>query len=43
MCMREWVKGSKTYSYWMVSWWEGDRARNVHLESYRKMSQAKPW
>lgn len=38
--VEEKVKGSKTYSYWMVSWWEGDRARNVHLGSCRKMSHA---
>ncbi len=38
--VEEKVKGSKTYHYWMVSWWEGDRARNVHLGSCRKMSQA---
>jgi hypothetical protein len=30
-------KGSKTYSYWMASWREGDRTRNVHLVSYMKM------
>ena len=23
------LKGSKTYSYWMASWREGDRTRNV--------------
>lgn len=30
-------KGSKTYLYWMVSWREGDKVRNVHLGSCRKM------
>jgi predicted acyl esterase len=30
-------KGSKTYIYWMASWREGDRTRNVHLGSARKM------
>jgi hypothetical protein len=30
-------KGSRTYSYWMACWREGDRTRNVHLGSSRKM------
>ena len=30
-------KGSKTYMYWMASWREGDRTRNIHLGSARKM------
>jgi hypothetical protein len=30
-------KGSKTYSYWMASWREGGKTRNVHLGSVRKM------
>jgi hypothetical protein len=30
-------KGSKTYIYWMASWREGDKTRNVHLGSTRKM------
>jgi len=30
-------KGSKTYSYWMASWREGGKTRNVHLGSARKM------
>ena len=38
---RELVKeskiGSKTYTYWMASWREGDKTRNVHLGSTRKM------
>ena len=30
-------KGSKTYTYWMACWREGDRTRNVHLGSTGKM------
>jgi hypothetical protein len=30
-------KGSKTYTYWMASWREGEKVRNVHLGSPRKM------
>jgi len=30
-------KGSRTYSYWMASWREGGKTRNVHLGSSRKM------
>ena len=30
-------KGSKTYGYWMASWREGERVRNVHLGSCMKM------
>jgi hypothetical protein len=30
-------KGSRTYSYWMASWREGGKTRNVHLGSCRKM------
>lgn len=30
-------KGSKTYGYWMASWREGDKVRNVHLGSCAKM------
>jgi hypothetical protein len=30
-------KGCKTYSYWMASWREGGKTRNVHLGSSRKM------
>lgn len=33
-------KGSKTYRYWMASWREGDRVRNVHLGSRAKMDEA---
>jgi hypothetical protein len=30
-------KGSRTYIYWMTSWREGGRTRNVHLGSCKKM------
>ena len=30
-------KGCKTYTYWMASWREGNKTRNVHLGSRRKM------
>ena len=30
-------KRSKTYLYWMASWREGDKVRNVHLGSCRKV------
>ncbi|MCX6673864.1 MAG: hypothetical protein NTY37_08820 [Methanothrix sp.] len=30
-------KGSKTYAYWMASWREGGKTRNVHLGSARKI------
>ena len=30
-------KGSKTYTYWMASWRENGKTRNVHLGSSRKM------
>ena len=30
-------KGSKTNTYWMASWREGDAVRNVHLGSSRKL------
>jgi len=33
-------KGSKIYSYWMASWREGGKTRNVHLGSCRKMDAA---
>ena len=32
-------KGSRSYGYWMASWREGGRVRNVHLGSSRKMSR----
>ena len=35
--VRQIQKGSKTYSYWMASWREGNKTRNVHLGSARKM------
>jgi hypothetical protein len=31
---------SKTYTYWMASWREGDKVRNVHLGSCKKLSRA---
>lgn len=31
------IKGGKTYYYWMASWREGDKVRNVHLGSCKKM------
>jgi hypothetical protein len=34
---KESKKGSKTYTYWMASWREGDRTRNVHLGSTKKI------
>ena len=30
-------KGPETYTYWMASWREGDKTRNVHLGSAPKM------
>ena len=30
-------KGSKTYTYWMASWREDDKVRNVYLGSSRKI------
>jgi hypothetical protein len=36
--VKESKKGSKTYTYWMASWREGDKTRNVHLGSARKMN-----
>ena len=30
-------KDSKTYTYWMASWREGDAVRNVHLGSSKKI------
>ena len=30
-------KGSKTYFYWMASWREGSKVRNVHLGSCKKV------
>lgn len=34
---KETKKGSKTYVYWMASWREDDKTRNVHLGSSKKM------
>jgi hypothetical protein len=33
-------KGSRTYTYWMASWREGGKTRNVRLGSSRKMDAA---
>ena len=30
-------KGPRTYSYWIASWREGGKTRNVHLGGARKM------
>ena len=30
-------KGSRAYTYWMATWREGGKTRNVHLGSSRKM------
>ena len=30
-------KGKTTYGYWMASWREGDRVRNVNIGSCAKM------
>jgi hypothetical protein len=32
-------KGSKAYTYWMASWRESGKVRNVHLGSTRKLSR----
>lgn len=32
-------KGSRSYCYWMASWREGDRVRNVHLGSCKKLDK----
>jgi len=32
-------KGTRTYLYWMASWREGGKARNVHLGSCGKMDR----
>jgi DNA-directed RNA polymerase subunit RPC12/RpoP len=31
------AKGGKVYHYWMASWREGDKVRNVHLGSCKKL------
>jgi hypothetical protein len=33
-------KGSKKYIYWVASWREGDKGRNMHLGSCKKISKA---
>ena len=38
--VKESKKGSMKYIYWMASWREGDKVRNVHLGSSRKLSRA---
>jgi hypothetical protein len=38
--IKESRKGSRTYSYWMASWREDGKTRNVHLGSSRKMDAA---
>ena len=32
--------GPKTYTYWMATWREGGKTRNVHLGSCEKLSQS---
>ncbi len=32
-------KGKTTYGYWMASWREGDKVRNIHLGSCAKMDR----
>jgi len=32
-------KGSRTYGYWMVTWREGGKVRNVHIGSCRAMDR----
>ena len=32
-------KGSQEYAYWMTSWREGGKVRNVHLGSCKKLSR----
>jgi hypothetical protein len=32
-------KGSKKYTYWMATWMDGDKVRNVHVGSCRKISE----
>jgi len=34
---KEGKKGTQIYTYWMASWREGDKTRNVHLGSCKKM------
>jgi len=32
-------KGSQKYAYWMATWREGGKVRNVHLGSCKKISE----
>ena len=32
-------KGSKTYGYWMASWREGDKVRNIHIGSCARIDK----
>ena len=32
-------KGTQSYLYWMASWREGGKVRNVHLGSCRKVDR----
>jgi len=32
-------KGFRKYAYWMATWREGNKVRNVHLGSCRKISR----
>jgi hypothetical protein len=34
---KEGKKGTQIYTYWVASWREGDKTRNVHLGSCRKV------
>jgi hypothetical protein len=34
---KEGKKGTQIYTYWVASWCEGDKTRNVHLGSCRKV------
>ena len=34
---KEGKKGTQIYTYWMASWREGYKTRNVHLGSCKKM------
>ena len=40
---KETKKGTKTYTYWMASWRKGNKVRNVHLGSSRKMDAEAAW
>ena len=37
--VRNTKKGSRSYGYWMASWREGGKVRNVHLGSCRRMDK----